>query len=251
MRKRALSVLSSAGYDPANVPALAALVDYAAQSPGIDPRNYYSPHDSRPQWWQGRRAYESECRSVSRAWGQLSKAVHEAALVGVEDRHIIDASKSAFSGRFTWLPKQHHDAKTGAYTGAWEYTTGQYWCTEYRAAALAVVEYATRLRRLELPPTRANVTTIEELKALNAKNGGCWFDRASTRFFGTVIHTGILPGSMFITSEQPPHGPRKFSVRTFSETGHIGTLGEFCGYESLASAREAARAAAAAEVVQS
>ena len=48
----------------------------------------------------------------------------------VTDAQVIEASQWAFSGRMTWT-----DA-------GWNYCTGQYWPTEYRAAVVAVLRYA-------------------------------------------------------------------------------------------------------------
>ena len=79
--------------------------------------------------------------------------------------------------------------------------------------------------------------TIAELEALNVANSGCWFAPGSMRFFGTKIESGILQERYFITSEQPPSGPRVFTVRQFNEEGEIDTFGEFGGYRTKVEAK--------------
>jgi hypothetical protein len=60
---------------------------------------------------------------------------------------------------------------------------------------------------------------------------GHWFERGAMKFFGTKLpsyaHKG-LGGVYFVTSEQPPHGARAFSVRKLVGPGKIDTIGEFC-----------------------
>ena len=47
--------------------------------------------------------------------------------------------------------------------------------------------------------------------------------------------------TLTITSEQPPHDSRKFSLRSFDEEGDIDTVGQFCAYRSKADAMIALR----------
>lgn len=227
IRKRALAALDLAGIDPASCPALAALIDYAAQNAGLDARNYFSSWSDR----DGRRAYNEDGRSILNDWRDVKRALADCGSVGVLDAEVIEASKSAFSGRMTW---------TGDH---WDYCTGQYWPTEYRRATAVVLEQAARLKRQSLPPeTMTMITSIAELAALNKRNGGCWFDKGSMRFFGTSFESGIVRGKYFITSEQPPHGSRKYSIRSFDAEGNISTVGGFCHYDTKAEARAALKA---------
>ncbi len=69
---------------------------------------------------------------------------------------------------------------------------------------------------------------ITEVKEANKANGGHWFQPDTLRFFGSRIEGGILRGQYFITSEQPPHGPRQFSLRLAHDNGEIDTMGNFC-----------------------
>lgn len=93
------------------------------QRPGLDPRDYGGGRD-------GFSAYRSESRRITQ---QKTDAL--TLLRSVEDSQItadqiIEASKSAYSGRLEFKD------------GRISYTTGQYWPTEYRAAACAVLAYA-------------------------------------------------------------------------------------------------------------
>lgn len=229
-------------------PAIALLVDFAAQNSGIDPRNYgvgTGQSYGRGQWREAWSSYRSEARSISKDWERFKEAFQVAAAEGVTDVQVIDASRRAFSGRLEWHPKQHTPASVQAHEaaaeGSWEYTTGQYFCTEYRKAAAAVLEYAVREARRARPPQLGQCSTIAEVKALNERNGGCWFQPAEMRFFGTRIESGVIAGQYFVSSEQPPHGPRQYSVRSFDEKGSVDTVGEFCGYDTKAAAMAALR----------
>jgi hypothetical protein len=98
---------------------LAALDAFIRQRPGLDYRNY------------DRASYAAEVRSIGR---DLQDA--RALLRAVELRPSITAAKlrdafqSAFSGRLSWDGKRL------------DYTTGQYWPTEYRAAACGALSSA-------------------------------------------------------------------------------------------------------------
>lgn len=60
--------------------------------------------------------------------------------------------------------------------------------------------------------------------------GSHWWDADSMRFFGSRVHSTLYhgPGGIyFVTSEEPPHGPRMYSVRQFHpETVDIDTVGK-------------------------
>jgi hypothetical protein len=94
---------------------LGALDAWIRQRPGFDPANY------------DRAGYVADTRRVAR---QLQHA--RLLLAQVRWRQSIDADAlkegfRAFSGRLSWDGKRL------------DYCTGQYWCTEYRAAACAVL----------------------------------------------------------------------------------------------------------------
>ena len=65
----------------------------------------------------------------------------------------------------------------------------------------------------------------------NRTNGtGHWFDADTMRFFGSRIGIARKKGDdfYFVSSEKPPHGPRRYSVRKMDINGKIETVGEFC-----------------------
>ena len=92
------------------------------------------------------------------------------------------------------------------------------------------------------------MTTIREIKKANKDAGQHWFDDSTMEFFGTKLDKEVFEGpggTFFVTSEKPPHGDRRWSVRVFDpETGGVSTHGQFCGYASRGKARWAARRAA-------
>lgn len=237
LTNRAKSALATAGYSANEQTAIAQLVAFAAQNSGIEFRDYYDPRDCNKQAiLDGRRAYAQECRSITQDWRRFKEALIQAGIDQVIDGDVIAAAPGAFSSRLEWK-------SNGCGGGHWNYCTGQYFCTEYRKAAATVLEAAARARRASRPAEKRTPASIEDLKQLNRKNGGCWFEPSTMRFFGTRICGGIQFGRFFISSEQPPHGQRKYSVRSFDEAGDIDTVGEFCAYDTQAQAQAALREA--------
>jgi hypothetical protein len=90
------------------------------------------------------------------------------------------------------------------------------------------------MRPAETEPVMYN--SIEEIKDANAVVGQLWFSPATMRFFDSRIESGVLRGAYFVTSEQPPGGPRVFSVRYADERGYVTTIGEFGAYTTRAAA---------------
>ena len=119
MKNRTQRALWYTHITPATHPALCALLDFAAQRPGLDLRNSGS--------WE---SYRSEAGHITRQWQTLVNLVRIADYYQVTDAQVIEASTWAYSGRLTWT-------RTG-----WTYCTGQYWPTEYRSAAIAVLRAA-------------------------------------------------------------------------------------------------------------
>jgi hypothetical protein len=96
------------------------------QRTGMDAKNYIS--DWRDT--EGRKAFAAEYREILREGRDartLLGAIYRSPSVTVED--ILAATKRAFSGRLTYHPE----------TKRFSYCVGQYWPTEYRAAACAVL----------------------------------------------------------------------------------------------------------------
>ena len=231
LTNRAKSALATAGYSLNNDSAITQLTAFAAQNSGIERGNYYNCRDANRQSVRdGRRAFAQECRSITADWKRFKDALIQAALDGVTSDDLIREAPHAFSGRLEWQSR-----------GEWSYCVGQYFPTEYRKAAATLLEYAARQRRANRPPEQRIATSICELEILNAKNGGCWFEPGSMRFFGTRICGDIQFNRYFITSEQPPHGDRCYTIRSFDDKGSVDTIGEFCGYSTQARAQAALR----------
>lgn len=228
MKTRARNLISGTRYNETEHPAICLLVAFAAQNSGIDSRNYGTD-------WQ---AFRQEQRSISADLKRFKTALHAACMEGVTDAEVIAAAPDAFSGRLEWHTRTTIGGKQPILS-EWRYCTGQYFPTEYRKAAATVLEYATRAVKRSRPPTAEPIETIADLKALNERNGGCWFGKGEMAFFGTRIESEIIRESFFITSEQPPHGPRMFTIRTFDEHGNIKTAGKFCAFDSKSDALEA------------
>lgn len=197
--------------------AIRELVYFAAQNSGIDPRNYYDRLDPNPSTRRaGVIAYNQEKRSITADWQRFKAALVSCFEEGVTEVQVINAGKGAYSGRLNFNGE------------AWEYTTGQYFPTEYRKAAACVLESALHDLRASRPPERRKVSTLRQLAELNKKNGGCWFDKDAMSFFKTSFESGIIRGRYFITSEQgDPTWPRLFTIRSFDEEGSVETVGGF------------------------
>lgn len=238
MKTKATNALAGTRYNVENAPAICGLIDFAAQNSGLEFANYGN-----------HAAYGQEARSISADWRRVKSALMEAAAEGVTDEVIIAEAPHAFSGRLEWkshkaiVSRMTDPAKFGGtHKGAvvkseidvwdWHYTTGQYFPTEYRKAVAALLEEATRKVRRSRPATKRLPGSIAELKALHEQNGGCWFKASAMRYFGTRIESGIIRGKYFVTSEQPPHGSRTYSLRSFDDEGTVSTVGEFGAHKT-------------------
>ena len=113
---------------------LQALRTWINQRPGLDPRDY------------DRASYRSESRQITQDRSDAMEILGAVALRSyVTADHILQASKSAFSGRLTITETEPGRFKL-------EYCTGQYWPTEYRKAAAAVLASAFwQAYRADLP----------------------------------------------------------------------------------------------------
>lgn len=74
--------------------------------------------------------------------------------------------------------------------------------------------------------------TVSAIKALNARNGNHFFDRATMRFFSSKVLPYVYGGRLFLTSEQFTSStwqchPRRFTVRLARNNGEIETIGPF------------------------
>ncbi len=98
--------------------------------------------------------------------------------------------------------------------------------------------------------TTTKVWTIDAIRQAMQAAGSHWWDRDTMRFFKCRVSGGVFQGDggvFFVTSEQGPHGPRAYTVRSFDPaTSEIDTVGEFNAIKLLATAKRRAQAAAGA-----
>jgi hypothetical protein len=83
--------------------------------------------------------------------------------------------------------------------------------------------------------------TIEDIKKRNREVGHHFFDSETMSFFASRIYPKVF-GDYFVTSEQFPAGPRRYSVRRMDwDTGAIETVGLFQQFTTLAEAMREAK----------
>lgn len=120
-----ITAADTAAHDAAERDAiLAAMRKWINQRPGLDPRNYGYDVD-------GRAAYLAEARGIARD-GRDARTLLAAieARPGITATDLRRALAQSFSGRLSWDGRRL------------DYTVGQYWPTEYRAAAATVLSRA-------------------------------------------------------------------------------------------------------------
>lgn len=76
--------------------------------------------------------YRAELRTITQSKRDAETMLFYVWRSQVTHEEIGNAAKVAFAGRLTWNGEK------------WDYTTGQYWPTEYRKAACAVLSYVLR-----------------------------------------------------------------------------------------------------------
>lgn len=192
-------------------------------------------------------AYRAEQRSIAKDRREALTALATARSLAPRYDVLVAAFPAAFSGRLEWDGEKL------------DYCTGQYYPTEYRKAARAVLErYIQQCRAIAAAeiPRQYVYNSMADVRRANEESGGCWFDKSTMRFFKSRIETGIVKcwygedgvakRARFVTSEQGPDGRRAYTIREATPTGGIDTVGEFQGYATL----KAARAAILREVSQ-
>ena len=129
---------------------IAALHKFIAQRPRFEPANYAGAPE----------AYRADARKATRDLQDAQHLLSAVSWRSISAEDLIDASRNAFAGRLT-IDAAPDGVKI-------YYTVGQYWPTEYRAAACAVLAQAlwehwrrsgnspTATARRELAPTIAN-----------------------------------------------------------------------------------------------
>lgn len=105
-----------------------ALEKFIKSRSGMDHRDYFSGYDNPKALKEGRRAYFSEARSITKDRREALAALADARELTPRYDVLIAAFPAALSGRLEW-----DGAKLN-------YCTGQYYPTEYRKAARAVLE---------------------------------------------------------------------------------------------------------------
>lgn len=88
------------------------------------------------------------------------------------------------------------------------------------------------------------MSTIEQIKARNHAAGFHFFEPATLRFFKGRVSSHTAEGrdgrTYFVTSEQGPNMPRRYTVRVAHKSGSVDTVGEFNVCASLESAKRSA-----------
>lgn len=93
------------------------------QRPGLEYGNYGDPV-----------SYRAEVRSIGRDLADARQLLRAAELSSVPENYLIEAFSSAYSGRLSLVERNGKPAL--------DYCTGQYFPTEYRRAACAVLASA-------------------------------------------------------------------------------------------------------------
>lgn len=98
---------------------IAALWQWIGQRPGLDFANYGDV-----------KSYRAELRSITRDLHDARRLLRDVETTNISADALKDALRRSYSGRLSWDGKRL------------DYTTGQYWPTEYRRAACAVLASA-------------------------------------------------------------------------------------------------------------
>lgn len=155
-----------------------ALAAWIRQRPRMEFRNYGDI-----------KSYRAEVRSISR-----DKRDAELLLATVRNRdsitgeQLIEASKRAFSGRLSLIIVE--DDKTNVVEKVTiDYTTGQYWPTEYRKAAAAVLASALWAYTRDNMPSGPRPHRDASLTSGNGDftNAGDWLRRHFRKEFGSRL----------------------------------------------------------------
>lgn len=227
------------------------------QRAGLDPANYgchleQAKYSSRQQQIDALQSMRQEARSIQNDGKRARLALAEFASLPYDAEVLRVAMRGSFSGRLQFNER-----------GELDYCTGQYFPTEYRKAAAAVlVEYvcAMRQRGIGIPESaliqHGETITVSELKAIAKGHGSHFFDAGTMRFFNSKVHDPVYTGAdgwYFVTSEQDTGigkggtpFPRKYTVRRMDKDAEIdepepGGHDNFQKYSTAAQAQRVAR----------
>lgn len=158
---------------------ISALYAFTAQRSGINFRDYQSGN-----WSESRAAFIGDYRPIlkhGRHARALIRAIELRPSITAED--LLEASDHAFSGRL-----QFRTREDGAC--AVDYTTGQYFPTEYRNAVCSVCASALwNYWRANMPKGKLvhNSETGETFERYDGLRAGDWIRRQARREFGRGI----------------------------------------------------------------
>lgn len=83
------------------------------------------------------------------------------------------------------------------------------------------------------------------LSEIERRHKGYFFTPESCRFFRSRLPQGGVADKFgtvfFVTSEKPPHGPRRYTVRTQTAKGGASHIGDAGGFQAFASNAAATR----------
>jgi hypothetical protein len=208
-----------------------ALRRFINERPNLDPANYgCDPKQlnyTQPREWRAaRNAMRQDARTIAKDGTRARKALAEAQQYPLNVELLAESFKRAFSGRLEWDEY-----------GELNYCIGQYYPTEYRAAAAAVLEHYIHLVKPKfLPPDGQIFYSAADIEQAASRAGSHFFDKSAKRFFRSRILPDAWHGNggvYFVTSEQfegsdGRQARRGYTVRVFNpKDGDVGTFGPF------------------------
>ena len=156
------------------------LYAWIAQRPGLDFANYGDVAN-----------YRSESRRITRQGHDARQLVRAVEMSSMTAEQLLEGFR-AYSGRLTI---EEHPTKPGSFR--LDYCTGQYWPTEYRAAAAAVCASALwNYARESMPAANGKVKRISgvgtfahetEHDSIDGLSPGDWLRRNFRRQFGATM----------------------------------------------------------------
>lgn len=163
---------------------LTALSSWISQRPGLDFANYGDVP-----------AYRADLRQITKDRHDAERLLNFVALrESITAEMLLAAFPRGYSGR---LSISEATNKRGEVSARLEYCTGQYWPTEYRKAACAVLAAAIwDWQRSNMPPSQGKVTRVTgvgafaretEHESIEGLSPGDWLRAKFRREFGRRI----------------------------------------------------------------